>query len=372
VSAILTRVTGMSTAAFAERAIFRPLGIRADNATRAIQEGQCGPHTSHPFGLWSDDRDGCAWMVDRRGLHIGGFGLHLTLREMAAFGYLYLHGGRWDENSIVPPEYVRASTQPQSSGDGIQYGYFWWVPRHQLDPSAFFASGYGGQYIDILPALDVVIAIACSLDQGSMETHGQTVSRRARAKRPRAAPRHRDTRSGRADPKEGDMGDTNSSPLHMPSGEIVFDQIVQRTSRLFDERTAQNTRASFVLGSASVFLGIVAGGFSAFATTLHAYREPFIWGLVVEAVLFLAGIYFAGTAYADDDVIDIDPASLTAYYERPEEETRAYIADALLRAYARDRAVLSRKKRRLVVAVRCFLAQIAWLAVLLVVAAIVR
>jgi len=168
------------------------------------------------------------------------------------------------------------------------------------------------------------------------------------------------------------MGDTNSSPLHMPSGEIVFDQIVQRTSRLFDERTAQNTRASFVLGSASVFLGIVAGGFSAFATTLHAYREPFIWGLVVEAVLFLAGIYFAGTAYADDDVIDIDPASLTAYYERPEEETRAYIADALLRAYARDRAVLSRKKRRLVVAVRCFLAQIAWLAVLLVVAAIVR
>jgi len=92
----------------------------------------------------------------------------------------------------------------------------------------------------------------------------------------------------------------------------------------------------------------------------------------VEAVLFLAGIYYAGTAYADDDVIDIDPSSLTAYYERPEEVTRAYIADALLRAYARDRTVLSRKKRRLMVAVRCFLAQIAWLAVLLVVTAIVR
>ncbi len=170
------------------------------------------------------------------------------------------------------------------------------------------------------------------------------------------------------------MADSDSAPdpLRMPSGEIVFDQIVQRTSRLFDERTTQNTRASFVLGSASVFLGVVAGGFSALVNTLHAYRGPFIWGLVVEAVLFLAGIYYAGTAYADDDVIDIDPLSLTAYYERPEEETRAYIADALLRAYVRDRAVLSRKKRRLVVAVRCFLAQIAWLAVLLVVAAIVR
>jgi len=136
------------------------------------------------------------------------------------------------------------------------------------------------------------------------------------------------------------MADSASDPLRMPSGEIVFDQIVQRTSRLFDERTAQNTRASFVLGSASVFLGVVAGGFSALVNTLHAYRGPFIWGLVVEAVLFLAGIYYAGTAYADDDVIDIDPSSLTAYYERPEEVTQAYIADALLRAYARDRAVL--------------------------------
>ncbi len=55
------------------------------------------------------------------------------------------------------------------------------------------------------------------------------------------------------------MADSASDPLRMPSGEIVFDQIVQRTSRLFDERTAQNTRASFVLGSASVFLGVVAG-----------------------------------------------------------------------------------------------------------------
>jgi len=78
------------------------------------------------------------------------------------------------------------------------------------------------------------------------------------------------------------MANPAPEPPHMPSGEVVFDQIVQRTSRLFDERTAQNTRASFVLGSASVFLGIVAGGFSAFVNTLHAYRGPFIWGLVVR------------------------------------------------------------------------------------------
>ncbi len=168
------------------------------------------------------------------------------------------------------------------------------------------------------------------------------------------------------------MPDEDVDSLRMPSGEIIFDQIVQRTSRLFDERTSQNTRASFILGSASVFLGVVAGGLSAFVNTWHAYRWPLVWGLVVEAALFIAVIYYAGTAYADDDVIDIDPASLTSYYEHPQEETRAYLADALLRAYSRDRAALNRKKRRVVVAVRYFLAQIAWLAILLVGAAITR
>ncbi len=181
VSAILARAAGTSVAAFARRALFGPLGIRAEGAARAIREGTGGPHTAHPFGLWGDDADGCAWMVDRQGLHLGGFGLHLTLREMAKLGYLYLRGGRWDDAPIVPPDYVRVSTRPQSAAGDLGYGYLWWVPRHELDPSAFFAAGYGGQYIDVLPALDMVIAIACSLDEGPVETHGRTVSRLAAA-----------------------------------------------------------------------------------------------------------------------------------------------------------------------------------------------
>jgi CubicO group peptidase (beta-lactamase class C family) len=178
VSAILARSTGMSTAAFAERTLFGPLGIRTVGAARAVQDGSRGPHTSHPFGLWGNDvQSGCAWMVDRQGLHLGGFGLHLTLRDMAKFGYLYLNEGRWNMTTIVPSEYVHTSTQSHGLAGSQSYGYLWWVPHHDLDPSAFFAAGYGGQYIDVLPTLDVVIAIACSLDQGPLERHGQTVSR---------------------------------------------------------------------------------------------------------------------------------------------------------------------------------------------------
>ena len=177
VSAVLARSTGMSTAAFAERTLLGTLGIQTVGAARALREGRGGPHTSHPFGLWSDEQDGCAWMVDRAGLQIGGFGLHLTLRDMAKIGYLYLNEGYWNGTSIIPAEYVHASTQRHRTTEHLPYGYFWWVPRHDLDQAAFFASGYGGQYIDVFPTLDMVIVLACSLEQGPVERHGLTVSR---------------------------------------------------------------------------------------------------------------------------------------------------------------------------------------------------
>lgn len=56
---------------------------------------------------------------------MGGLGLHLTLRDMAKLGYLYLNGGRWDTAYIVPSDYVHASTQPQSATGGLPYGYLW-------------------------------------------------------------------------------------------------------------------------------------------------------------------------------------------------------------------------------------------------------
>jgi len=52
---------------------------------------------------------------------------------MARFGYLYLRGGRWKDNQIVPADWVRRSTTPYTTGlrsDLIPfggYGFLWWT-----------------------------------------------------------------------------------------------------------------------------------------------------------------------------------------------------------------------------------------------------
>lgn len=102
------------------------------------------------------------WRRTPQGEVIGGYGLQLIPADMARLGYLYLRNGVWDGEQIITPEYVNQSTIVQSAGDptgGTPYGYQWWVTS-VTGYDAFFALGYGGQYIYVVPALDLVIAIA--------------------------------------------------------------------------------------------------------------------------------------------------------------------------------------------------------------------
>jgi CubicO group peptidase (beta-lactamase class C family) len=39
------------------------------------------------------------------------------------------------------------------------YGYHWWVTRDASHP-AYFAAGYGGQYLWVVPDLDLIVAMA--------------------------------------------------------------------------------------------------------------------------------------------------------------------------------------------------------------------
>jgi CubicO group peptidase (beta-lactamase class C family) len=69
---------------------------------------------------------------------------------------------------VVPADYVRASTQSQSKppqsvpADG--YGYQWWtttVASHR----SFFAAGFAGQLIQVIPDLDLVVVLTSDIDQ---------------------------------------------------------------------------------------------------------------------------------------------------------------------------------------------------------------
>jgi CubicO group peptidase (beta-lactamase class C family) len=156
-SAIVADATGQSTLAFARAKLFGPLGIHAEHALVGVDV----PNASRAL-LRAYQRAAVAWPTDPQGYHTGFGGLKLPARDLAKLGYLYLNGGRWDGAQVVPAGYVRASTQAQSHpppGAGIDgYGYQWWVTSEHSHPG-FLAMGFGGQFVQVIPDLDLVVVI---------------------------------------------------------------------------------------------------------------------------------------------------------------------------------------------------------------------
>jgi CubicO group peptidase (beta-lactamase class C family) len=129
-SQILKKATGMHADAYAAEYLFKPLGI------------------SNFY--WKRTSTGHA---DAEG------GLYLEPRDLAKIGYLYLRGGAWEGNQILPDGWAETSTTVQVNTGldqrGLDYGYQWWVERKR-DGAAFAGLGYGGQRLVVVPALDLV------------------------------------------------------------------------------------------------------------------------------------------------------------------------------------------------------------------------
>jgi CubicO group peptidase (beta-lactamase class C family) len=136
---IIDRVCGMNLKAYAEKHLFSHLDVKA--------------------GEWGQDAEG----------HNNGCGdLHLTARDTAKFGLLYLNDGVYGGNQIVPADWVHHSLQTYSVNEAfvkrvgdfsdIGYGYHWWsanVGRHHVN----FAWGHGGQLIVLLDAFELGIVV---------------------------------------------------------------------------------------------------------------------------------------------------------------------------------------------------------------------
>ncbi|NIJ41743.1 CubicO group peptidase (beta-lactamase class C family) [Parvibaculum indicum] len=117
--------------------------------------------------IWSKigaEHDGY-WVLDDTGMELAAGGVNVTLRDYARFGLLYLNGGKWNGERIVPADWVKASHTPdaprlmpgkQELSDTVWgYGYLWWLPRAADGP--FAAVGIYNQFIYVDPAQDLVI-----------------------------------------------------------------------------------------------------------------------------------------------------------------------------------------------------------------------
>ena len=147
-SVILTRTTGMCAQLFANEHLFGPLGMHK------IPDHQMTSFTlEEMFG-----KEITGWPKDPAGNTTGGWGLTLTPRDMARFGYLYLNGGRWDGQQIISKQWVEDSTTIQAK----DYGYLWWILKAKDIPT-FAALGSGGNMICCVPEKNLLIAIASKI-----------------------------------------------------------------------------------------------------------------------------------------------------------------------------------------------------------------
>jgi len=151
-SAIVADSTGQSTLQFARDRLFGPLGIRTDDAFEpvlgpVIDQAELDRYLQAPV----------AWPVDPQGYPFGGAFLRLPARDLAKIGYLYLNEGRWNGEEIIPADYIRASTTGAEGTPNAEagYGWQWWLDDADGHP-AYFARGYGGQTIHVVPDLDLV------------------------------------------------------------------------------------------------------------------------------------------------------------------------------------------------------------------------
>jgi CubicO group peptidase (beta-lactamase class C family) len=155
-SAILTKATGRSTWQFANDVLAKPLGFTLPQ-----------------------------WPRDPQGTYFGGNDMLMTPRQMIAFGEMYLNegraarGGPTESPQVVSASWVEKSCEgrtrnrrpggPGFNAQGVdplrdrQYGYGWWVYEIRGYDTCF-AWGYGGQYIFVVPELDLVMVTTSSPD----------------------------------------------------------------------------------------------------------------------------------------------------------------------------------------------------------------
>jgi len=94
---------------------------------------------------------------DDAGSWVAGSFVHATAEDYARFGLLALRGGTWDGRRLVPGGWIDSGRTPRSvdPDDGNLYGHHWWTRDDPL--GTFWAAGHDGQYVDLVPALDLVL-----------------------------------------------------------------------------------------------------------------------------------------------------------------------------------------------------------------------
>jgi CubicO group peptidase (beta-lactamase class C family) len=133
VGAILAHMSGEDVNRFAENTLFAPMGISTYLWTR------------YPDGSFETDG-----------------GLALRPRDITKIGQLLLDNGIWAGRQLVSDSWIRESTKPRVKLTLARgFGYYWNEMKLDVNGAvtpAYFTPGDGGQFLAVIPALNMVFA----------------------------------------------------------------------------------------------------------------------------------------------------------------------------------------------------------------------
>lgn len=131
---VIKKLAGMDVPSFAEERLFRSLGIM-----------------------------GAKWEKTPTGRTDTGGHLRLSLPDLHKLGVLMLNKGRVGDTQVVTEDWIKASTKEHTNiyERHERYGYLWWLNSGEVKGKAvslIFAHGNGGNFIFIMPELNLVAA----------------------------------------------------------------------------------------------------------------------------------------------------------------------------------------------------------------------
>lgn len=137
-SAILQKVTGITTFEYLKPRLFEPLGIE---------------------NIW--------WETCPKGISTGGYGLNLKTEDIAKFAVFLLQKGQWEGRQLLNPEWIEEASSWHIQNHGSTpdwqsgYGYQFW--RCAVD-GVYRGDGAFGQYCVVMPQYDAAFVSTSGSD----------------------------------------------------------------------------------------------------------------------------------------------------------------------------------------------------------------
>jgi CubicO group peptidase (beta-lactamase class C family) len=141
------------------------LGEIIKNATKMNIDEFSGKYLFEPLGIapyyWAQYANG---VIDAAG------SIRIKPRDMAKIGVTFLNNGVWNGNRIISEQWVEKSATSFPGNNWMNdwddhygmkgYSYSWWIHtfvRNSKKINMYYAAGWGGQYIMVIPELNTVV-----------------------------------------------------------------------------------------------------------------------------------------------------------------------------------------------------------------------